>query len=96
MKDFQHGDVIEYYYNKTSWMTSFIFKDLITKFDNSLTEPSLLLLDNFSWHLIDTSELRNLELLFLPSGTTSRLQQLDQGIIAALKKNFSLIYAEKN
>ena len=77
-------------------MNSSIFKDILEKFDAELSEPSLLLLDNFSCHMVNTDNLNNLKLLFLPPNTTSKLQPLDQGIIYSLKRKFQTkIYQEK-
>jgi hypothetical protein len=54
-------------------------------------------MDNFSAHLAAVSELesmpeglglKNTEVLFLPPNTTSKLQPLDQGIIAAFKARY--------
>ena len=81
-------DSFLYYSNKTAWMNSSIFKDILEKFDAELSEPSLLLLDNFSGHMVNTDNLNNLKLLFFPPNTTSKLQPLDQGIIYSLKRKF--------
>ncbi|KAL0247973.1 hypothetical protein GEMRC1_003212 [Eukaryota sp. GEM-RC1] len=48
-------------------------------------------IDNFAGHKLDdasVAELSNLELLFLPANTTSRLQPLDQGIIRSWKSKY--------
>jgi hypothetical protein len=54
----------------------------------------LLLMDNFSAHVAAFNELesmplglgiKNTEVVFLPPNTTSKLQPLDQGIIASFK-----------
>lgn len=48
----------------------------------------LLLLDNFSGHMVDDEEFSHVRIKFLPPNTTSRLQPLDTGIIAVVKKSF--------
>jgi hypothetical protein len=57
----------------------------------------LLLLDNFSAHLAAANEvesmpqglgLGNTEVVFLPPNTISKLQPLDQGIIASFKARY--------
>ncbi|OAD77058.1 hypothetical protein PHYBLDRAFT_142571 [Phycomyces blakesleeanus NRRL 1555(-)] len=47
----------------------------------------LLILDNFSDHIVDYTS-TNVELLFLPPNTTSHLQPLNSGIIQAFKAYF--------
>ena len=47
----------------------------------------LLLLDNFSGHCVEYSP-TNIELIFLPPNSTSKVQPLDGGIIKAFKAHF--------
>jgi len=80
---------IQYFSNSTSWMTSTIFSTLLQKFDASLTEPAILLLDNFSGHSVDAIQsCTNILPVFLPPNTTSRTQPLDAGIISTFKLNY--------
>lgn len=88
----QHG--FDYSWNKKSWMTMSIFFDWLTRFDSYIRRTPgrnvLLLLDNFSGHGSHSS-LPNLEcvqVLFLPPNTTSKLQPMDAGIIACLKRRY--------
>ena len=85
-----HG--IDYYSNSKAWMTSEIFAGLAEKtwkaHEKNEKRKVLLLLDNFSGHFTSANEeLTNVKLCFLPPNTTSKLQPLDQGIIASLKKS---------
>ena len=50
----------------------------------------VLLLDNAPSHSTTGLELSNVRVCFLPPNTTSRLQPMDQGIIAAFKKMFRI------
>jgi hypothetical protein len=80
----EHG--IQYYFNESAWMTSNIFVNLLTEFDQKLKEPAILLLDNFSGHKItEDLHLRHVIPLFLSPNTTSSSQPLDAGIIASIK-----------
>lgn len=84
-----HGFTL-YFSNKTAWMTKSTFHTFLRRFDNSMKYKNrkvLLLLDNFSGHVVDC-EPTNVELLFLSPNTTSRLQPLDGGIIRAFKAHF--------
>lgn len=84
--------------NPTAWMTAGIFIDYLTWFDSQMTEPSLLLMDNFRPHEAAWEDLRDevipklklkwTRVEFLPKNSTSRHQPLDQGIIA----NFKVFY----
>ena len=65
-----------------------IFQRWLLEADNSLREPTLLLLDNATSHNIDQLELRHLRLLHLPANTTPLLQPLDLGIIQTFKLNY--------
>ena len=69
-------------------MNSFIWKYILIKFNDYLEKPSLLLLDNFSGHIVRTDDLDKLTVVFLPPKSTSKHQLLDKGIIAALKRKY--------
>lgn len=64
-----------YYNNRNAWMTKRIFRTFIGKFYRAMKARNrkvLLLLDNFSGHMIDY-EPTNVEFLYLPPNTTSHL-----------------------
>lgn len=79
--------------NKKAWVTADLFRDW---FDNcfvpevktyleskNLPFKALLLIDNAPGH--PQIEHQNVKVMFLPANTTSLLQPLDQGVIAAFK-----------
>lgn len=82
---------IDYYYNKTSWMTSVIFEMWITKWDRELRAQGrtiLLLLDNFSGHTVPANLLTDIRLEFFTPNLTAHVQPLDAGIIHAFKCHY--------
>jgi hypothetical protein len=89
---------IKWRWNKKAWMTQIVMVDWLRWFDKQMSGRNvLLLMDNFSAHLAAVIELesmpeglglKNTEVLFLPPNTTSKLQPLDQGIIAAFKARY--------
>jgi len=81
---------VDYYCNKTAWMTSKIFTDIIQKWDDELVLAGpkvLLLLDNFSGHRIEFVP-KNIQFLFLLPNPTSLSQPLDAGIIKSFKDKY--------
>jgi hypothetical protein len=84
----------QYFTSKKGWMTRDIFKIWLKYFDSRINNRKvLLILDNFQGHILSENELnllslKNTRLVFLPANTTSRLQPLDAGIIAAFKKQY--------
>lgn len=77
---------VEWYPNSKAWMTSDIFYQWITKFNEKMIQENrkiLLFLDDAPCH--HPLELSNINLVFLPLSSTSRLQPLDQGIIQTFK-----------
>jgi hypothetical protein len=79
-----------YLHNKKAWMTGVFFQEFIKIFNNHVNKRRvLLLLDNAPSHIwTDTQKAAypNIELLFLPPNTTSKLQPMDAGIISAFKR----------
>jgi hypothetical protein len=79
-----------YHHNSNAWMTKSIFHVFLRRFDRAMKAQKrkvLLLLDNFSSHMVEYAP-TNVELLFLPPSTTAHLQPLDGGIIRAFKAHF--------
>ncbi|CAD6899442.1 unnamed protein product [Tilletia controversa] len=78
-----------YWNKKTSWMTGVIFVEWLSRWDKALLKDKrkiLLLLDNFSGHKIDTSNLTSIRLEFFQANLTAHVQPLDGGIIQTLVK----------
>lgn len=73
-------------HNRTAWMTSTLFEEVLKIFNRRMSfqdRKVLLFLDNCTSH--PHLELSNVQLVFLPPNTTSACQPLDQGIISAFK-----------
>ena len=81
----------EIYSNKSSWMTSEIFKEWLDKLNSKFKSENrnvLLYLDNFSGHYrTDKTDhnYSNIKIHFYPPNCTSVIQPMDQGIINAEK-----------
>ena len=76
--------------NKKAWMTSDVFLDWLKAFDRRMEAQErrvLLFVDNAPSHP-KNFRLSNVKVVFLPANTTWLFQLLDQGIIAAIKKNY--------
>lgn len=84
--------------DKKAWMVTGIMVEWLRWFDNLIAgRKVILLLDNFSAHESAVAELEalpygsglmNTEICWLPPNTTSKLQPLDQGIIASFKARY--------
>ena len=80
---------VAYYSNQRAWMTSKNFEDWCSKWNRKLTiqhRNIVLVIDNCPSH--PHLELSNIRLVFLPPGTSSETQPLDQGIIANFKSKY--------
>ena len=86
--NWDYKNEIIYYSNKKGWMTSLIFFDYMKKFEDTLTRPSLVILDNFSGHYLDQSQFIKIRFLFLPPNTTSVFQPIDKGIGRSFKCHY--------
>lgn len=78
-----------YLHNRTAWMTSETFNEIMLKLDKRMRKQNrniLVFLDNCASHPF--LNLNNIKLLFLPPNTTSRLQTLDAGIIRSFKQRY--------
>ena len=84
----------DFHANKKAWMTTALFFNWLQRFDNYVGNQEgrrvALLIDNCSAHgSIETLPvLYNVDVIFLPPKTTSKLQPLDTGIIVALKLRY--------
>ena len=80
-----------YAYNKNAWMTMEIWETWLLDFNQRMKEQKrnvILLVDNAGGHNMShklVELLTNVNVYFLPPNTTSVIQPMDQGIIAAFK-----------
>lgn len=96
------GEELGFFYrhNKKAWMNGALFLEWLGKFSdfiaNSPGRKVVLLIDNASSH--GTAEMhssfQNVKVVFLPPNTTSMLQPLDAGIIAAIKRRYRSLQCE--
>ena len=85
---------MNYYSNSKAWITSDIFRDVLTTLDKSFHAQGrkvLLFIDNCAAHFLDTSSLKNVKVVFYPPNCTSVVQPLHSGII----KNFKQAYRKQ-
>ena len=78
-------------------MTGILFQEWLHILDKRMTSKKrriLLILDNAPSHVMKDVHLKSVEICFLPPNATSRLQPMDQGIIAAFKKRFRTFQLE--
>ena len=76
--------------NRKSWMTSLLFEEWLRKLDHKMKKHSrkiILIVDNFPAHP-RIQDLENVELMFLPPNTASKLQPMDGGIIYTFKLRY--------
>lgn len=89
----EHGFL--YYNNDTAWMKHHIFQDWLEGFNLKCASNQryiLLLLDNFSGHLLPPTPLSNIKVEFFEPNMTSHIQPLDAGIIRNFKSNYRARY----
>ena len=80
----------KYKSQKKSWMDSQILEEWVHKLDRTFRMEGrkiALLIDNCLAHP-SVSDLTNVQLVFLPSNTSSVLQPMDQGVIRSLKAHY--------
>jgi len=85
----QHG--FYYHHNSKTWMTGLFFWEWLHYMDEKMRSQNrkvLLLLDNAPPHTAAGKEFNNLEVGILPPNTTSKIQPMDAGIIAAFKRQY--------
>jgi hypothetical protein len=75
---------VDYTANSNEWMTKEIFTEWLIKWVNEIHHDVLLLVDNCTAHVV-TVKFKYINLVFLPSNTTSIIQPCDQGIIRTFK-----------
>lgn len=71
-------------------MTGNIFKDWLTKIDSDMVKQKrkiVIFMDNVSSHKVNIS-LSNVNKLYIPANSISKIQHLDQGIIKMFKSNY--------
>ncbi|KAH9067486.1 hypothetical protein Ae201684P_021643 [Aphanomyces euteiches] len=84
---------IDYSNTKKGWMTSQVFSDWVRHFNSRMASEDrrvILIVDNAPSHRVD-EDLSNVTLRFLPPNTTSVLQPMDSGVIAAFKSHIRRI-----
>ena len=69
-------------------MIGIIFQEYLKQLDLHVGRPIVLLVDNASSHNWDNLILCNIKVIPFPPNTTSKLQPLDAGIIAAFKHHY--------
>ncbi|XP_004209703.2 tigger transposable element-derived protein 4-like [Hydra vulgaris] len=82
---------------KKSWMDGTLFEERVSETDRQLTKERLkivLLVDNCPAHPI-IDNLESIELIFLPSNTTSKLQPMDQGVNRSLNAHYRTLSVQK-
>ncbi|KAG0441492.1 Tigger transposable element-derived protein 4 [Dictyocoela muelleri] len=95
VKDFM--DSIVYESSPKAWMNKKIFENWLSSLDKNFIAQNrkiLMILDNASCHLIP-HKFKNIELIFLPKNTTSKVQPLDQGIIRSFKNKYKKYFLRK-
>lgn len=82
---------VDYVGTTKGWMTAATYQAWIRALDDRMESEGrhiLLLVDNAPSHILGDTALGNVTVVKLPPNTTSLLQPMDQGIIAALKRGF--------
>ena len=87
------GEQLDFYYrsNAKAWMTGLIFREWLQKMDQQMQDANrkvLLLLDNAPSHVVRDLPLTNVQVFLFPANTTSKIQPMDAGIIAAFKRRY--------
>ena len=76
--------------NSNAWMTAELFQEWLRNFDQRMRVAGrhiLLFIDNAPSHTTEV-DLPNVELCCIPPNTTSVIQPMDAGIIAAFKRRY--------
>uniref|UniRef100_A0AAV1UP45 HTH CENPB-type domain-containing protein n=1 Tax=Peronospora matthiolae TaxID=2874970 RepID=A0AAV1UP45_9STRA len=83
--------------NKKVWMTGILFQEWLGDVDKSMKQKDrkiLLLMDNAPSHIVADLELTNITVQVLPPNTTSKVQPMDAGIIAAFKRHYGRLHLQ--
>ena len=86
-----------YHAQRKSWMTVELFEEWVRHLDRMLSAANrkiALIIYNCTAHP-HVEQLNCIELIFLPSKTTSNTQPMDQGIIRALKAKYRSLAVRK-
>lgn len=78
---------LQYFSNKKAWMTQHLWAQILYKFDEEMIKQNrqiILFVDNAACHK-KLDDLKNINVQFVPTNTTSIIQPLDQGIIHCFK-----------
>lgn len=81
----------EYSHQAKAWVDRAAFRKWLLKFNSRMSAQNrqvLLTIDNCSAHDVVNLKLSHTKIFFFPPNFTSRLQPLDMGIIAAVKRKF--------
>ncbi|UYV78033.1 hypothetical protein LAZ67_15003276 [Cordylochernes scorpioides] len=81
----------DYTHQKSAWVDAYSFILGLIKFQRKMAAENrhvLLTMDNCSAHDTKDLDLPNVRIVYFPANCTSRIQPLDQGIIAAFKCHF--------
>jgi hypothetical protein len=87
---------VMYFSNTKAWMSMNIYEQFMERWNRKLYYQKrhiLLFLDNASGH--SSATYSNIRVEFLPPNTTAKLQPMDQGIIASLKRRYRKVIAEE-
>lgn len=90
---------MDYYWNKSAWMTTKIFREWIVKWDRELRKKDrkiILWVDNFSGHVVEEGSLKNIRLEKFKANLTSVIQPCDAGIIRALKSHYHTRFVNRS
>ena len=84
----------DYHANRKSWMTQSLFFNWLQRFDSHVARTRnrkvVLLLDKCTPHRSPQNlpDLQNVEIIFLPPNTTSKIEPMDAGVIASVKARY--------
>ncbi|UYV84506.1 TIGD4 [Cordylochernes scorpioides] len=81
----------DYTHKKSAWVDAYSFRLWLIKFQRKMAAENrhvLLTMDNCSAHDTKDLDLPNVRIVYFPANCTSRIQPLDQGIIAAFNCHF--------